>query len=256
MVSAEETFSTYRRLVQRICREVGRREAFVVPRSYADVREKLEHGKVDIAFVCTGTYVHSLRNKRIKLLAQPEFEEPIEYRCLVIVPSKSDAETLADLRGTVMAYTDPESNTGCLVPTATLMAGGHDPKAFFKKIVFTGSHDRSISAVALSLYDAAAIDALIWESKLKKEPSLAGKARIIWQSEVFGPPPIVVPADGDPSLAKSLQESLLALHEDQDGREILSAIGIKRFVQPRPESYRSAVQLHRQIERQGAPSWP
>ncbi len=42
MVSAEETFSTYRRLVQRICRDTMRREAFVVRPSYTDVREALE----------------------------------------------------------------------------------------------------------------------------------------------------------------------------------------------------------------------
>jgi len=61
---------------------------------------------VDIAFVCTGTYVHSLQKKRIRLLVQPEFEEPLEYRCLVIVPAKGKAETLGDLRGKVMAFTD------------------------------------------------------------------------------------------------------------------------------------------------------
>jgi len=256
MVSAEATFSTYRRLVQRICRDVGLEEAFIVRPSYSDVRKALEQGKLDIAFVCTGTYVHSLEKKRIKLLVQPVFEEPLEYRCLVIVPAKSNAKTLEDLRGEVMAFTDPESNTGCLVPTATLMNRGNDPKSFFKKIVFTGSHDRSILAVGLGVVDAAAIDALIWESKLREDPSLAEKVKVIWKSEVFGPPPIVVPISADPILAKSLQDALLGLDKYDEGRDILSGIGIKRFVLPRPESYQSAIDLYRQLERQGGFSWP
>jgi len=61
MVSAQATFSAYRQLVQRICRDVGRGEAFVLRPSYAEVRSELEHGRVDVAFVCTGTYVHSPR---------------------------------------------------------------------------------------------------------------------------------------------------------------------------------------------------
>ncbi len=256
MVSAEATFSTYRRLVQRICRDVGLQEAFVVRPSYTDVRKALEQGKIDIAFVCTGTYVHSLRKKRIRLLVQPEFEEPLEYRCLVIVPAESNAKTLENLRGTVIAFTDPESNTGCIVPAATLVNRGENPKSFFKKIVFTGSHDRSILAVALSVVDAAAIDSLVWESKLREDPSLAEKVRVIWRSEVFGPPPIVVPVSDDPTLAKSLQDALLALDKDYEGRDILSGIGIKRFVLPRPESYQSAVELYRQLERGGGFSWP
>lgn len=256
MVSAEATFSTYRRLVQRICRDVGQREAFVVRPSYTDVREALEQGKVDIAFVCTGTYVHSLHKRRIRLLVQPEFEKPLEYRCLVIVPAKSNSEALEDIQGTVMAFTDPESNTGCLVPAATLVNRGYNPKSFFKKIVFTGSHDRSIFAVALGVVDAAAIDALIWESKLREDPSLTKKIKIIWRSEAFGPPPIVVPTNGDATLAKSLQNALLALDKDDEGRDILSDIGIKRFVLPQPESYQSAVKLYRQLEREGGFSWP
>ena len=256
MVSAEATFSTYQRLVQRICRDVGRQEAFIVRPSYAAVREALEQGKVDVAFVCTGTYVHSLAKKRIKLLVQPEFEEPLEYRCLIIAPAGSDAKTLEDLRGAVMAFTDKESNTGHIVPRATLVARGLHPESFFREILHTGSHDNSILAVSLSFVDAAAVDALIWESMVRKDPSLAKRVKIIWRSEVFGPPPIVVPASGDANLAKSLQEALLALDKDEEGREILSSIGIRRFVRPRPEDYRSAVELYRQLAQRGAPSWP
>ncbi|MCP4376836.1 MAG: hypothetical protein GY794_11750, partial [bacterium] len=80
MVSAEETFITYRRLVQRICRDVGRSEAFIVRPSYRAVREALEQEKVDVAFVCTGTYVRSLDNGGIRLLVQPEFADGLEYR--------------------------------------------------------------------------------------------------------------------------------------------------------------------------------
>jgi len=256
MVSAEATFSTYRHFVRRICRDIGHREAFVVRPSYADVRSALEQAQVDAAFVCTGTYIHSLSGKRVKLLVQPEFEEPLQYRCLILVPAQSGLRTLDDLRGRVMAFTDPESHTGCLVPSAVLARGGHRAKSFFRKVVFTGSHDRSILAVALPVVDAAAVDSLIWVSKLREDPSLADRVRVIWQSEPFGPPPIVVPVGLDRGLQDALREALLALDEDDEGREILSALGIKRFVLPKPESYGTALDLYRQLQRQGAISWP
>jgi len=224
--------------------------------SYADVRRELEQGKVDVAFVCTGTYIHSMRGKRIKLLVQPEFENGLQYRSLFIVPARSGFRTIEDLRGTVMACTDPESNTGCLVPCATLADRGHNPKSFFRKVVFTGSHDRSILAVALAVVDGAAVDSLVWESNIREDPSLTRRVRVIWESEPFGPPPIVVPEGLEESLESSLREAFLSLDEDEEGREILSSIGIKRFVLAQPECYETAVNLYRRLKERGGSLWP
>ncbi len=252
MVSVEATFSTYRRLAQRICRDLGRKEAFIVRPSYKAVREALEQKQVDVAFVCTGTYARSLENGRIKLLVQPEFADGLEYRCLVIVPQRSPHHTFDSLRGAVMAFTDPESNTGCYVPSAKLLNRGYRPSEFFQKIVFTGSHDRSILAVAAGVVDAAAVDALVWKSSVRNDPSLARRVRVIWQSEVYGPPPIVVPKDLPKDIEDALREAFLALDEDPQGREILSEIGIKRFTRPHPDAYDTAIELYRELRRKGA----
>ncbi|MHC4717253.1 MAG: substrate-binding domain-containing protein [Planctomycetota bacterium] len=256
MVSAEATFSTYRKLVRRISRDVGRQAEFVMRPSYAKVRWNLESGDLDVAFVCTGTYVHALHQKRIKLLVQPEFAEGRQYRCLFLVPAGSSVRKIEDLHGKVMAFTDPESNTGCLVPSATLQAMGHDPKSFFKRIIFTRSHDRSILSVAAGVVDCAAVDSLVWESVASQEPDLAGRVRVIWQSEPFGPPPIVVPKGLPKGLEASLRDAFLNLHEDQEGREILSAIGIRRFTPAKPESYQTAVDLYQRLQQRGGLSWP
>lgn len=251
MVSAEATFSMYRLLVQRICRDVGRREAFVLAPSYGDVRRQLEKGKVDVAFVCTGTYVHSLAGKRVKLLVQPEFKEGQDYRSLLIVPARSAARKWEDLRGAVMACSDPESNTGCIVPKAALADRGHTLETFFRKVVITGSHDHSIQAVALGAVDAACVDSLVFDSNLHQDPSLRPRIKVIWRSPAFGPPPIVVPVDLDEGLQRSLKQAFLALPDDPEGREILSGIGILRFVPARPEDYRTAALLFNRVKSPG-----
>jgi phosphonate transport system substrate-binding protein len=251
MISAEATFSTYRRLVSKVAHAVGRQETFVLRPSYADVRRALEKGEVDVALVCTGTYVHALPQGKVRLLVQPEFEEGLEYRSLLIVPAASSASRLEDLRGGVVAFTDAESNTGCLVPRATLAGRGWQAGEFFREILFTGSHDRSIQATALGIVDAAAVDSLIWESAKHQDPALARSVRVIWASEAFGPPPIVVPVTVDERLAESLRDAFLSLGEDSEGRQILSALGIRRFVPARSTDYRSAVALYESLQGQG-----
>lgn len=248
MVSAEETFSTYRRFVQRISKDIGREEAFILRPSYEEVRLALMRGEVDAALVCTGIYLNAVDTKSIKLLVQPEFEEGRLYRSLLLVPANSHVQTWEDLQDKVIAFTDRESFTGCLLPSWVLAERGLTPAQYFKKIIYTGSHDRSITAVSANIVDAAAVMSLVWLSTIEKQPALEKQVKIIWQSDVFGPPAILVPKDMDDSFETALRHALLSLHEDAEGRGILGAIGIKRFVPGRPESYASAIKLYRRYQ--------
>jgi len=241
MVSLESTFQQYRQLVKRVCREAGYDETFVLRPSYVDVRRALEEGQLDVAFVSTGTHVCAASGGRLKLLVQPEFRDGLDYRALLIVPSNGSAKTLEDVRGGVMAFTDPESFTGCLVPSLVLAERGYTSASFFGRTVFTGSHDRSIQAVVQGIVDMAAVDSLIWEAAKRDSPELVKRVKVIWSSEPFGPPPVVVPKALDASRQDALRHAFLSLDDDEEGRRILSAIGIERFVPARPEDYQGAI---------------
>jgi len=254
IVSAETTFSTYHELVRKIGRDTGRHEVFIMRPSYRTVRQDLERGRVDLAFVCTGTYTHSSIRGHVKLLVQPEFEN--EYTCMIIVPADSPAVTLDDLRGCVMAFTDPESHTGCVVPTVAIADRGYDPGTFFKKVIFTGSHDRSILAVSAGIVDAAAVNSLVWKSILREDPTLSDRVRILWNSETFGPPAVLVPSGLDDDIKESLLRAFLTFHETDEGREILSTLMIRKFVRGRDEDYQTAVEVNERFESLGDIRWP
>lgn len=256
MVSAETTFSIYRRLVQKVSGAVGREDVFVLRPSYADVRSALELGEIDVAIVCTGTYLHSLDSGRVKLLVQPEFEDGLEYRCLVIVPARSEVRSLEDLRGKTIAFTDRESHTGYLAACVSLKDKGVEPRTFFSRAIFTGSHDRSVQAVAASVVDAAAVDSLVLESMLREAPKLREQVRIIWSSEPFGPPPVVVPDGIDPRLEESLRQAFLSLHDETQGRDMLANLGIRRFVLPKVELYGGAAIMFRRYKAEDTSTWP
>jgi len=244
MVSAEATFPTYRQLAERISRDVGRKTCSVVRPSYKDVRLELERGAVDVALVGTDTYVRAVQNNSIRLLVQPEFEERTSCRTLVIVPAESRFRTWMDLRGAVIAFADYESVSGWLLPSVMVEDLGQVPTEYFGKIIYTSNHDRSILAVFENTVDAAAVSSLAWSWNVRQRPALEKRTRIIFQSPDYGPPPIVVPRTLDPSLEQALAKAMLALHKDEEGRRILSAIGIRRFVPAQPETYASAIELY------------
>lgn len=246
MWSVKSTFSMYGRLVERICRDVGREKTFVLRPSYVALRRAMEQGQVDVALVCTGPYICA--RPTVKLLVQPEFADEVQYRSILIVPSRSPAQSLKDLRNMVMGFSDPESFTGCLVPCMMLAEEGRNPKSFFKKVVFTGSHDRSIQAVERGIVDGSAVHSIVLASAKREDPSLTNRIKEIWKSEIFGPPPVVVPRNIDKNLRNSLREAFLALDDDEEGREILSTIDIVRFVPTNEKNYRTAGKLYERLK--------
>jgi phosphonate transport system substrate-binding protein len=139
----------------------------------------------------------------------------------------------------VFAFTDPDSNTGKLVPTYWLWQMGEKAETFFKKTIFTFSHDNSILAVAKELVDGAAIDGLIWEYYNRKNPIFTSKTRIIRKSEPYGIPPIVASGFLASDLKNRIRQVLFSMHRDPEGQKILNELMIDRFTPPRDEWYDS-----------------
>jgi phosphonate transport system substrate-binding protein len=243
MVSPEATWATYKQLVEYITEHIGGDTSMVLKPSYSEVRQLLEQNTVLAAFVCTGTYMASLATKSLEVLAVPDFKDGMRYRCLLIVRVDSGIDDLQGLRSKTFAFTDPESNTGCIVPTWFLKQQGLDPDTYFNKVLFTKSHDRSIRAVADGVADGAGVDSLIYYSLVRANPDLEQKVRIVWQSEAFGAPPIVVPVNLPGVVKDRLKAILLSMPNNQRGREILDGLDIEHFRTPDANEYDSAYRV-------------
>jgi phosphonate transport system substrate-binding protein len=247
MVSPEESWVTYKQLVEYIAEHIGNDTSMVLRPTYGEVRELLEQNAVHSAFVCTGTYMASLASKSLEVLAVPDFKDGMQYRCLLIVRADSGIDDVKGLRGRTFAFTDPESNTGCIVPKWILKKRGFEPETYFSKILFTKSHDRSIRAVASGVVDGAGVDSLIFYSLIRADPALKQKVRVIWQSEAFGAPPIVVPVGLPGETKEKLRAILFSMPEDPRGREILNGLDIEHFRVPDANEYDSAYQIWKVI---------
>ena len=240
MISAEESWVTYKELVDYVANRIGIEVSMILRPSYSDVRILLEEKKVDLALVCTGTYIMCSRAATIELLVVPEFKNNVKYRCLFVVSKNSMISDIGDLQGKSFAFTDPESNTGCIVPSWYVRKQGGEPKDYFSKIIYTGSHDRSLHAVARGLVDGVGVDSLVFYSFVENHPEMKEYLRVIWESEPFGAPPIVAPTGLPESMKEKLREIFLLMSQDIQGQEILDGIGIERFRMPQPDEYNSA----------------
>jgi phosphonate transport system substrate-binding protein len=138
--------------------------------------------------------------------------------------------TIADLEASVFAFTDPMSNTGRVYPTFLVQQLGEAPETFFSSSFFTYSHDRAIGAVADGLADGAAVDSLVLDYAVARDPTLSARIKTIHQSPAFGIPPVVVPTGMAPQMRARLESLLLDLDTDPAGSAVLAQLGVDRFV--------------------------
>lgn len=247
VISLQGTAESYAPLLDYLSAKLNRPVERVQRRTYAQVNELLRSGEVDLAFVCTSSYLRGRREFNLQLLAAPQVNGEVVYRAQIIVPTESSTQEIEDLRGKVFAFTDPISFTGRVYPTYLLQTLGEQPETFFRRIFFTYSHDDAIHAVADGVADGASVDSLVLDFALKHTPELAQQIRVIHTSPPFGMPPVVISPNLRPQTRAELESILLNMHLDQDGLAALQALGYDKFVKVSTEDYLSAEQIESQV---------
>ena len=135
-------------LAKLLQKETGLHFKTSVATSYAAVIEAMGAGKVDIGWLATFSYVLAKNKYDVELLLVVQrFGSPF-YRGQIMVRADSGINSLDNLQGKRFAFVDPASTSGHLYPKTLLLSKGLDPKTFFSKTIFAGSHN----AVVLSIY--------------------------------------------------------------------------------------------------------
>jgi phosphonate transport system substrate-binding protein len=237
MISPKETFVYHRQILDYIGKRLDRDVKLVQRKTYAQIDELFEKNQIDLAFICSGPYAIGKEKYGFELLATPEVQGSHFYKAYLIVNKDSPFQRFEDLRGRIFAFTDPDSNTGKLVPTYWLAQMQERPETFFAETINTFGHDNSILAVAWGLADGAAVDGLIWEYHDQKNSTFTSRTRIIKKSEPYGIPPLVAQRYLPAELKERIRQLLFSMHQNPEGQRILNKLMIDRFVAPQEEWY-------------------
>lgn len=230
VISPEGTVQSYSPLLLYLEEKLNRPVELIQRKTYLEVNDLIEHGEVDVAFVCTSAYVEGHDTFGMELLAAPQVDGKTVYNSVLIVPSSSSAKSMSDMRGKVFAFTDPISLSGRVYPTYLVHELGFTPEEFFARTFFTYSHDEAIRAVASGVADGAAVDSLVYDFAIARDPALKNKIRVIHRSPDFGIPPVVISPFTRPQIKADIQSLLLAMSNDPNAEDALASIGVERFV--------------------------
>lgn len=211
--------------------QIGRPVAFVHRSRYREITELLQSEELDFAWVCGYPYVS--HRQFMRLLAVPLYRERPLYRSYLIVPSSDrKSSSFADLKGKIFAYSDPNSNSGFLVPQYEMLRAGLDPLTLFRKSFFTYAHGKVVVAVANGIAHGGAVDGYVWETLALRDPALTQRTRIAVKSDEYGFPPLVARKSIGETEFRSMQSVLTGMPGNPAGQSLLKQLNIDGFATP------------------------
>lgn len=124
---------------------------------YTALIEALRSGRIDFAFLPPFSYVKAEEVAGAKVLMKSVRRGQSVFYSGIIVRSDKGYNKIEDLKGKNIAWVDPSSSSGYIVPKAALITKKKiNPDEFFNKEVYAGSHDALVLSVLNGTVDAGA----------------------------------------------------------------------------------------------------
>lgn len=218
LIPAEDSqamIESSRQVLDALQQQLGMPVKPFVATDYNGVIEALRAKKLDVAYLGPFSYVlaSSVAEVEAFSVAVTKKTGQSAYRSVILARKDSGLRSVAELKGRNFAFVDPSSASGHLFPKAGLQQTGLDPETYFGRVVFSGSHDASILAVANKKVDAAAVADRIFNSAVAKGTVKQDDFVVLWSSRPIPESPMVWRKDLDPALKEKLAKALANLKD-------------------------------------------
>jgi len=242
IIPTEETVAElqlYQPITERMKKLTGKKIQFFMPTSYASVVEGLLSKFIDVAVLGPYSYViANSKDKEIEVFAtyakRAGFlqEEGPGYKAALMSKKGSKFTTIASLKGSLLGLVDPGSTSGNLFPRIVFAKEiGGDLDKYFKKVVYTGSHELSTVAVFKGKVDAAFIATHRFDNVVSKGEVKLEDFNILWKSPVIPQDPFVYRSPLCQKLKDQIKETFLGLSKDVPGeKNFLDNVKSNKFV--------------------------
>ncbi|MFQ5827932.1 MAG: phosphate/phosphite/phosphonate ABC transporter substrate-binding protein [Candidatus Methylomirabilia bacterium] len=232
-----------------LSKKIGKKINFYATTSYASAVEAMMGGFVHVAKLGPKIYLVAAEKSQKTIVPIVNFARAPDritdhpcgcYYGVLITKKGSGLTSLASLKGTVLALTDPGSTSGNAVPRALFPReiGGATLEEYFGKIFYSGSHDASAVAVAQGRADAAFVASSNLSNTIGRGMVKKADLNFLWKSPQIPIDNISVNTKNlSQSLIKQIQDSFLGMHEDEEGRAALKELFTDRFLVATDETY-------------------
>ncbi len=198
-------------------KKLGQKVKVFTATDYAGVIEGMRKKRVDIAWFGPLSYYLAEQEAGAEAFAVGirKGTDSHTYKSIFVAPCDSDIKSIKDLKGKNVAFVDPASTSGGLMPTYMVKKEtGVMPQDYFGKFTYAGSHDAAELAVKNKTVDAAADNDITYEKMLGKGLITKESNCIVKESDPLPGSPLVYRGDLPDDLKKKIQDAVINAHKE------------------------------------------
>lgn len=227
---------------------------------YNAIIEALRTGNADMAYM--GSMAVALASERANVepivMKAPNGnkEEAIYHSVLITRADNDEINSIKDIKGKTMAFVDPDSTSGNLVPTSDIMEAFpeenldsdklHTNGEFFEAVSFSGKHQAGLQAVIKGDVDVVPISDQILASEIANGNAKESDIKIIHSSAAIPAEAMVIGETVDAELRDKLIDFLTSYDNEEYFTDVIKVEGA-RFVECTLDDYKPIITLNKNI---------
>jgi phosphonate transport system substrate-binding protein len=202
----------YQALTKALQTNLGCTVKLIITNNYTAEVEAMRAKKLDAGEFGPLGYIfaHKLADAQPVAVFGTMQHKPVTYTAALWVPSSSPITNVAGLKGKTIAFSDPASTSGNLLPRYALIKAGLNPNSDVK-IEFAGSHPASLLALTNGKVDAGEVNSQQQATAVAAGQFDTSKYRVIWRSAPIPNDPITVRGDLPAAFKTAFKGALLKL---------------------------------------------
>lgn len=227
---------------------------------YNAIIEALRTGKAEMAYMGSQALALGVERTNLEPIVMKaedgDPEKAIYHSVLITSSANEDINSIEDIKGKTMAFVDPDSTSGNLVPTAEIIQAFPDEELnsdklhtngdFFEAVSFSGSHQAGLQAVIKGDVDVVPISDQILASEIANGNAAEGDVKIIHESAAIPAEAVVVAEHVDQATRDKLVEFLTSYDNEQYFTDVIKVPGA-RFVECDMSDYEDIIELNKII---------
>lgn len=225
-----------------------------IPQSYIAVVEAFGTKRADVAAMNSFGYVMAHKKYAAEAKLTVLRHGSATYQSQFITKADSPIKSVSDLAGKKIAFVDPASTSGYLLPMKTLK----DKKIEPKETVFAMKHDSVVSMVYQGQVDAGATfysppaDGQMEDARrlvLTQYPDVEKKVKIIDLSDPIPNDPVVFRKEMPEEMKTKIVEAFMTFVANPDGKKAFKEIyGVDELKKANDSDYDSVIRMYDELK--------